>query len=81
MTSKGLEPVVCSECGLPWAGACVCLVIIILMCGECVVVRASCGNMRATTNYPLFHRQKDMLSYWLMQSRLAYMDGEVLDLL
>jgi hypothetical protein len=25
--------------------------------------------MRATTNYPLFHRQKDMLSYWLMQSR------------
>jgi hypothetical protein len=51
------------------------------MCGECVVVSASCGNMRATTNYPLFHRQKDMLSYWLMQSRLAYMDGEVLDLL
>jgi hypothetical protein len=41
MTSKGLEPVVCSECGLPWAGACVCLVIIILMCVEYVVVSAS----------------------------------------
>jgi hypothetical protein len=41
MTSKGLEPVVYSECGLPWAGACVCLVIIILMCVEYVVVSAS----------------------------------------